>query len=234
MSDFWQMDAAEQLWRYILLSDWLILQLLKGLQVSPALRGLWDWRWWHSDITCVWQVHDTCCHLACSGPDGGYLYDVSRTGHTWVCVKLQFIYNTAVFLKHVSPVLVSQGRSHMTISLRYKRAHSQPFNQQNNHDLCVPVALWWSNMDDNETSCTNRFENNSTATCNLQSHNSTLLKTRPYRIRPQNNKNKTRIMCSQTGIVAVQSLFYMGGNYRMVVYQINKQANLHSCYILHK
>lgn len=147
---FWQIGAAEvQKWRYILLSDWLILQPLIGPQVCPALRGLWDWWWWHCDITCVCQVHDTCCHLACSGPDWGYFYDVPHswprgTGHllkkSWLefvteTKKESFLYTgfkyicgilrlcaqntlavllftcdspkTVVFLKHVSPVLVS-------------------------------------------------------------------------------------------------------------------------------
>ncbi len=67
--------------------------------MCPALRGLWDWWWWRCDITRVCQVHDTCCHLACSGPDGGYFYDVPHswprgTGHLLQSSWLEFVTET--------------------------------------------------------------------------------------------------------------------------------------------
>lgn len=93
-------------------------------------------------------VHDTCCHLACSGQTGviftrspadSRLESVSQKRQRKALIS-------DVFLKHVSPVLVSQGQSHMTISFSYKRACSQTLTQQNNDDLCIPVTMWWSTV----------------------------------------------------------------------------------------
>ncbi len=57
-------------------------------------------------------------------------------------LKQLFSWNT--FVQFWFPT-ENQGRSHMTISLRYKRACFQPLNQQN-YDLCVLVTLCWSTV----------------------------------------------------------------------------------------
>lgn len=136
-----------------------------GVSCTKRIVGLMVW---HCDITCVCQVHDTCCHLACSGPDG-YFYDVPHswprgTGHLLQISWLEFVTETTkesflntgfeyicgvlrlcaqntltvllftcnspktvLFLKHVSPVLVS---------------HREPGPVTHDHQLKIQKSLF--------------------------------------------------------------------------------------------
>ncbi len=157
-------------------------------KINLSVHRIWIYMW-RLKVVCSKHTQVFCLHA--------------------IHLKQLFSWNTLVQFWFPTD---NQGRSHMTISLRYKRAYFQPLNQQNNYDLCVLVTLWWSTVPyssrkvhDNETSYTNRFENHSNTTSHLQSHNYTLpnlMKTHAYHNWPQNNKNKTRIMKSQPIIIA--------------------------------